>query len=55
MLDRASLKTPAALSEKDVHDISQALLPLLADVFALNLKTKNFHWHMSGPHSATII
>jgi starvation-inducible DNA-binding protein len=50
MLDRASLKNPATLSEKAVHDISQALLPLLSDVFALYLKTKNFHWHMSGPH-----
>jgi starvation-inducible DNA-binding protein len=50
MLDRASLKTPTTLSEKAAHDISQALLPLLADVFALYLKTKNFHWHMSGPH-----
>jgi starvation-inducible DNA-binding protein len=50
MLDRASLKTPATLSEKTSHDISRALLPLLSDVFALYLKTKNFHWHMSGPH-----
>jgi starvation-inducible DNA-binding protein len=50
MLDRASLKTPATLSEKPSHDISRALLPLLSDVFALYLKTKNFHWHMSGPH-----
>jgi starvation-inducible DNA-binding protein len=50
MLDRASLRTPTTLSEKAAHDISQALLPLLADVFALYLKTKNFHWHLSGPH-----
>lgn len=50
MLDRASLKTPETLSEKAAHDVSQALLPLLADVFVLYLKTKNFHWHMSGPH-----
>ncbi|MDB5582089.1 MAG: starvation/stationary phase protection protein [Bradyrhizobium sp.] len=50
MLDRTSLTTPTTLPEKAVHDISQALLPLLADVFALYLKTKNFHWHMSGPH-----
>jgi starvation-inducible DNA-binding protein len=50
MLDRASLTTPTTLSETAVHDISQALMPLLCDVFALYLKTKNFHWHMSGPH-----
>jgi starvation-inducible DNA-binding protein len=50
MLHRAPLTTPTTLSEKAVHDISRALIPLLADVFALYLKTKNFHWHMSGPH-----
>jgi len=50
MLDRTSLTTPTTLSEKAVHDISRALMPLLCDVFALYLKTKNFHWHMSGPH-----
>jgi len=33
-----------------VEDIANHLNPLLADVFALYLKTKNFHWHMSGPH-----
>jgi starvation-inducible DNA-binding protein len=33
-----------------MHDVSEALNVLLADVFALYLKTKNFHWHMSGPH-----
>ena len=33
-----------------VKDISSALTELLADVFALYIKTKNFHWHMSGPH-----
>jgi len=42
--------TPTTLSEKAVNDISGALVLLLADVFALYLKTKNFHWHMSGPH-----
>ena len=41
---------PAILSENAVQDISRELMPLLADVFALYLKTKNFHWHMSGPH-----
>jgi starvation-inducible DNA-binding protein len=50
MLDRASIMTPTTLSEKAVNDISQELMPLLADVFALYLKTKNFHWHMSGRH-----
>jgi len=38
------------LSEAATRDISAALQPLLADVFALYLKTKNFHWHMTGPH-----
>ena len=38
------------LSEAATRDISAALEGLLADVFALYLKTKNFHWHMSGPH-----
>jgi starvation-inducible DNA-binding protein len=50
MLDRTSLTTPSTLSEKAVHDISQALMPLLSDVFGLYLKTKNFHWHMSSSH-----
>jgi starvation-inducible DNA-binding protein len=38
------------LSEAATRDVSAALEGLLADVFALYLKTKNFHWHMSGPH-----
>src|SRR6201999_2198728 len=38
------------LSSKATRDLSGALNVLLADVFALYLKTKNFHWHMSGPH-----
>jgi starvation-inducible DNA-binding protein len=50
MLQKAPLTTPTTLSENAVHDISRALMPLLSDVFALYLKTKNFHWHMSGPH-----
>jgi starvation-inducible DNA-binding protein len=50
MLHRAPLTTPTTLSEKAVYDISQALIVLLSDVFALYLKTKNFHWHMSGSH-----
>ena len=47
---RASLATPSALGAEAVKNISGALNALLADVFALYLKTKNFHWHMSGPH-----
>jgi starvation-inducible DNA-binding protein len=50
MLNRSPLTTPTTLSENAVDDISKALIPLLSDVFALYLKTKNFHWHMSGPH-----
>lgn len=50
MLHRASPKTPTTLSKNAVHDISEALRLLLSDAFALYLKTKNFHWHMSGPH-----
>src|SRR5258705_13993980 len=50
MLQKTSLTTPTTLSEKAVRDISAELTLLLSDVFALYLKTKNFHWHMSGPH-----
>jgi starvation-inducible DNA-binding protein len=50
MLQRTSHATPTTLSAKAVQDISGALLLLLSDVFALYLKTKGFHWHMSGPH-----
>jgi starvation-inducible DNA-binding protein len=50
MLQKAPLTTPTTLSEKAVQDISAALTVLVSDVFALYLKTKNFHWHMSGPH-----
>ena len=50
MLQRTSPTIPTDLSKKAVQDISGALLLLLSDVFALYLKTKNFHWHMSGPH-----
>jgi starvation-inducible DNA-binding protein len=45
-----STNPPAALGANAVRDISGALTTLLADVFALYIKTKNFHWHMSGPH-----
>ncbi len=44
------LTTPNALGDNARKDISAALTTLLADFFALYLKTKNFHWHMSGPH-----
>ncbi|MGR9248844.1 Dps family protein [Rhizobium leguminosarum] len=44
------LKTPSSLSTNAITDISAALTALLADVFTLYVKTKNFHWHMSGPH-----
>src|SRR5713226_3454318 len=47
--DRTS-ETAADLGSNAVAEISGVLRPLLADVFALHLKTKNFHWHMSGPH-----
>jgi starvation-inducible DNA-binding protein len=47
---QAPLTTPSDLGAKAVRDIGGALTLLLADVFALYLKTKNFHWHMSGPH-----
>src|SRR5438105_8388166 len=46
----AALDTPTALGSEARHDISAALNALLADFFALYLKTKNFHWHVSGPH-----
>jgi starvation-inducible DNA-binding protein len=46
----ASLKTPSDLGTAATKDIAGALNALLADTFALYMKTKNFHWHMSGPH-----
>jgi starvation-inducible DNA-binding protein len=46
----ASLHSPSGLSAQAVTDISAALTTLLADMFALYVKTKNFHWHMSGSH-----
>jgi len=44
------LRTATDLSAEAVSAVTGALNPLLADAFALYLKTKNFHWHMSGPH-----
>jgi starvation-inducible DNA-binding protein len=46
----APLATPTDLEPGATTDIAGALNAILADVFALYLKTKNFHWHMSGPH-----
>jgi starvation-inducible DNA-binding protein len=46
----APLDTPTDLPDAAVGEISAALNQLLADAFALYLKTKNFHWHVSGPH-----
>ena len=45
-----SLDTPTDLSEAAVSALSAKLNEILADAFALYLKTKNFHWHVSGPH-----
>lgn len=46
----ASLVTPTDLGVNAVADLSASLTTLLADVFTLYVKTKNYHWHMSGPH-----
>ena len=47
---RAPLSTPTDLTAEAARDVSGGLNAVLADVFALYLKTKNFHWHLSGPH-----
>src|SRR5271165_3150143 len=47
---KAPLDTPTSFGTEAKRDISGALNALLADLFALYMKTKNFHWHMSGPH-----
>ncbi|MFP5407336.1 MAG: Dps family protein [Gammaproteobacteria bacterium] len=49
-IQTAALATPTDLDESATRDVSGAMNAILADVFALYLKTKNFHWHMSGPH-----
>jgi starvation-inducible DNA-binding protein len=46
----AALATRTDLTPDAVNAVTAALNPLLADAFALYLKTKNFHWHVSGPH-----
>jgi starvation-inducible DNA-binding protein len=47
---RSPLATPTDLSPEATRDVAGAMNAILADVFALYLKTKNFHWHLSGPH-----
>jgi starvation-inducible DNA-binding protein len=47
---KARLATPTSLPSNAVQDLAGALTILLADMFALYVKTKNFHWHISGPH-----
>jgi starvation-inducible DNA-binding protein len=47
---RERLATPTDLTDEATRDICAGVNGLLADVFALYMKTKNFHWHMSGPH-----
>jgi len=49
-MKKAILEIVTDLGNTAVEEISDALRKLLADVFALYLKTKNFHWHMKGPH-----
>src|ERR1700690_1173229 len=49
-LQRMPLSTPTDLTPEATRDVTGAMNALLADVFALYLKTKNFHWHLSGPH-----
>ena len=46
----APIATPTDLKPNAIRDLTGALNILLADMFALYLKTKNFHWHVSGPH-----
>src|ERR1700679_196862 len=46
----AAVRTPSGLSQEATREITGSLNALLADFYALYFKTKNFHWHMSGPH-----
>jgi starvation-inducible DNA-binding protein len=48
--EKSNARVPSDLSREAVAAITASLRPLLADVFALYLKTKNFHWHMTGRH-----
>src|SRR3954469_13001907 len=47
---RVLLSTPTDLTAEATGEVAGAMNAILADVFALYLKTKNFHWHLSGPH-----
>ena len=47
---QSKLATPTDLTVEQQSAVAQAVNPLIADAFALYVKTKNFHWHMSGPH-----
>src|SRR3954469_7196371 len=49
-LQRMPLSTPTDLTPEATRDVTGAMNAILADVFALYMKTKNFHWHLSGPH-----
>jgi starvation-inducible DNA-binding protein len=49
-MPNADLKTPTDLSSNATKTVKDSLNTILADSFALYLKTKNFHWHVSGPH-----
>jgi starvation-inducible DNA-binding protein len=48
--DNHNVEPRSDLAQKGIQDICNSLRPLLADAFALYVKTKNFHWHMSGRH-----
>lgn len=50
MPSHSGLKTPTDLGRDNVRSVAEALNAILADSYALYLKTKNFHWHVSGPH-----
>src|ERR1700740_720147 len=49
-MPKSDLKTPTDLSSNAGSSVAQALNGILADLYALYFKTKNFHWHVSGPH-----
>lgn len=50
MPEKATINPPTDLSKRNTTSVADALNAILADTFVLYLKTKNFHWHMSGPH-----
>ena len=47
---KSNLRTPTDLDPKQVKAVAEAINGIVADTFALYVKTKNFHWHMNGPH-----